>query len=70
MNSATSGSSPALGAANVASEADPTTNPTIEWLRLTRQFADLMGVSGEEIADGLDPGLDKYVSPAQRREIL
>jgi hypothetical protein len=29
-----------------------------------------MGVSGEEIADGLDPGLDKYVSPAQRREIL
>jgi len=70
MNSATSGSSPALGAANVASEADPTTNPTIEWLMLTRQFADLMGVSGEEIADGLDPGLDKYVSPAQRREIL
>jgi hypothetical protein len=54
----------------VASEADPTTSPTIEWLMLTRQFADLMGVSGEEIADGLDPGLDKYVSPAQRREIL
>jgi hypothetical protein len=70
MNSATSGSSPALGAAKVAFGADPTTNPTIEWLLLTRQFADLMGVSGEEIADGLDPGLDKYVSPAQRREIL
>jgi hypothetical protein len=33
-------------------------------------LTDLMGVSGEEIADGLDPDLDKYVSPAQRREIL
>jgi hypothetical protein len=70
MKSATSCSSPTLGAAEVASGADPITNPTIEWLLFTRQFADLMVLSGEEIADGLDPGLDKYVTPAQRREIL
>ncbi len=48
----------------------PIPSPTIEWLWLTKQFADLMGLSGEEIADGLDPGLDKYVAPAQRRATL
>ncbi len=42
----------------------------LEWLRLTKQFADLMVLSGEEIADGLDPGLHRYVAPAQRRAIL
>jgi hypothetical protein len=70
MESVTSGSSPALGAAGEASGADPIPSPTIEWLLLTKQFANLMGLSGEEIADGLDPGLDKYVAPAQRRAIL
>jgi hypothetical protein len=70
MESATSGSPPALGTAGEASGADPIPSPTIEWLLLTKQFADLMGLSGEEIYDGLDPGLDRYVAPAQQRAIL
>lgn len=52
-----------------ASGAQP--NPqVIEWLQEMKIFADTLGFSGEQIADELDAGLDRFVSPADRKAIL